>query len=143
VATERVLELIALRQAQRRSFNELLAELDPLSEGLVPVRCECALVACAATLKLTPAEYSDVRDHRAHFVVLASHVEPEADTVVAAERGWVVIEKPEGTGRDVAMRTNSRRMQLRASWALDLRRSADVSSQSTRNRAAESEAQGL
>jgi hypothetical protein len=138
-----MLELIALRQAQRRSFNELLAELDPLSEGRVPVRCECALVACAATLKLTLAEYSDVRDHRARFVVLASHVESEADEVVAAERGWAVIEKPAGIGRDVAMRTNSRRMQLRASWALDLRRSANVGLSGTRNRAAESEAQGL
>jgi hypothetical protein len=114
--SDRLIELVALRQAQRRRFNERLAALDQWAEGPLPLRCECALVGCAATLKLTPWEYASVRAHAARFVVLVDHVEPETDEVVGTQRGWAVIEKPEGIGRDVALRTTSPGMQMRASW---------------------------
>ncbi len=101
-----------MRQAQRRRFNDRLAELDQWAEGPLAIRCECALVGCASTLKLTPWEYTSVRAHPTHFVVLADHVEPETDVLLGTQRGWAVIEKPQGVGRDVALRTSSR-----ASWA--------------------------
>jgi hypothetical protein len=103
--SDRLIELVALRQAQRRQFNDRLADLGDLDEGAVPFRCECALVGCGSTVRLTLPEYASVRADPGHFIVLAGHVEPEADTVVDTRRGWVTIAKPPGAGRDVALRT--------------------------------------
>lgn len=95
-AVDRALELVALRQQQRRNFNERLAALDPpeAAGAAARYRCECGLIACGTTIELTPGEYDDVRSDPRHFVVLATHVLEEAELVVARRRGWAIIEQP-------------------------------------------------
>jgi hypothetical protein len=91
---DRALELLVQRQLQRRRFNERLAALDPGDDPLAttPFRCECGLVACGATIRLSASEYDDVRTDPHRFVMLAEHALPEADRVVDVHRGWAVVE---------------------------------------------------
>jgi hypothetical protein len=88
--TVRALELVAARQARRRAFNERLASMTDVDSSLF--RCECGLVACGAAIRLSPDEYASVRDAPRHFAVLAGHVVPEAERVVAAHGTWVTVE---------------------------------------------------
>jgi hypothetical protein len=88
--SDRALESIAKRQAQRRRFNERLAALDPVTD-LAPFRCECGLIACGAAIRLSTGEYTAVRSDPRWFAVHASHVLPE-DRVVASHAGWVTVE---------------------------------------------------
>jgi hypothetical protein len=99
-AFDDALELMARSQARRRGFNERLAAIQGASspDGLCVFQCECALVGCGATIKLTAGEYADVRADPRHFAVLAAHVVPDTETVVATRRGWVVVEKHAGPG---------------------------------------------
>ena len=92
--TDRVLGLVALRQARRRAFNERLSHLD---EGLSDeqarlFRCECGLIGCAATIKLSVDEYASLRAQPRRFVVCVDHVIAEADRVVITRRGHAVVE---------------------------------------------------
>ena len=92
--SERALEQVAERQARRRRFNERLAALDPGAE-IARFRCECGLIACGTAIRLSADEYARLRANRRRFAVVAEHVMPEADRVVATGAGWVTIEKPE------------------------------------------------
>jgi hypothetical protein len=101
---DRALVGIAQRQARRRRFNERLAALggrEPAAT-LVAFRCECGLIACSSAIKLTAGEYAAVRADPRWFAVVASHVIPEVEHVVATTREWVTIEKPVESGRPVA-----------------------------------------
>jgi hypothetical protein len=93
--SERALELVAERQARRRRFNERLAALDPEAD-VARFRCECGLIACGMAIRLSADEYAEVRANERRFAVVAEHVMPEADQVVASGAGWVTIEKPAG-----------------------------------------------
>lgn len=92
--SKRALEQVAERQARRRRFNERLAALDPGAE-IARFRCECGLIACGTAIRLSADEYARLRANRRRFAVVAEHVMPEADQVVATAAGWVTIEKPE------------------------------------------------
>jgi hypothetical protein len=100
---DRALQLVAQRQAQRREFNDRLEVLDP-SEDATPFRCECGLIACGAVIKLTATEYAGVRSDPRQFAVLAGHALPDAERVVAARRGWAIVEKFPGSGSEIAAR---------------------------------------
>jgi hypothetical protein len=98
---DRALELVAQRQARRRGFNDRLEVLDSSDEATL-FRCECGLIACAAVIKLTAGEYADVRSDPRQFAVLAEHLVPDAERVVASRRGWFVVEKLPGAGSEIA-----------------------------------------
>ena len=99
-AFEDALEVMARNQARRRGFNERLTAVQGASssDDLSVFRCECALIGCGATIKLTTGEYADVRTDARHFAVLAAHVVPDRESVVATRRGWVVVETAAGPG---------------------------------------------
>ena len=91
---DRALEQLAARQAQRRNFNERLAALGGADEAYeaMPIRCECGLIACGTTIRLTRHEYEELRAEPRRFAVLAEHVIPDVERVVASRRGWVTVE---------------------------------------------------
>src|SRR5829696_4415430 len=92
---DRALELVASRQHQRRAFNQRLAALDaaePHGET-TPFRCECGLIACGATIRLTAGEYTELRADARHFAVLAQHAVADAGRVVERRRGWARVEQ--------------------------------------------------
>ncbi len=107
---DQALQLVTLRQAKRRSFNERLAAMesaDPDAETTL-FRCECGLIACGAAIRLSPGEYEELRAEPKHFAVLSSHAIPEGEHVVARHRGWVTVEKLPGPGGDLAASTHRR-----------------------------------
>jgi hypothetical protein len=87
---------VGRNQALFRVVNEEMRELNEgfasITEGYAIV-CECADQSCTETLLIRPSEYSEVRSNPRRFIVLRGHVFPEAERVVAAADGHVVVEK--------------------------------------------------
>jgi hypothetical protein len=100
---DRALELLAQRQARRRGFNDRLLALDS-PEAVMPFRCECGLIACAAAIQLSAHEYDEVRSDPRQFAVLADHALQDAERIVASRRGWAIVEKLPGAGSEIAIR---------------------------------------
>jgi hypothetical protein len=61
----------------------------------IPFLCECPVPACTEVLRLTLAEYGEVRANPAHFFTVPGHEEADAAVghVVSRENGYVVVEK--------------------------------------------------
>jgi RNA polymerase sigma factor (sigma-70 family) len=59
----------------------------------VPFRCECGLLACAETVRLTPAEYEHVRADSRRFAVVPGHEILRAEVVVERHSGYLLVEK--------------------------------------------------
>jgi hypothetical protein len=93
--TDRVLELVAIRQARRRAFNERLSLLDDGRAGdqALLFRCECGLIGCAATIKLSAEDYAGVRADPRQFAVHGDHVIPEAEHVVNTRHSHAIVQK--------------------------------------------------
>jgi hypothetical protein len=94
--TDRLLELVAVHQARRRAFNERLSQLDEAGsdDRELLFRCECGLISCAATIRLSADDYAAIRATPRRFAVHADHVIPEAEHVVATQGGHAIVEKP-------------------------------------------------
>lgn len=87
---------VGRNQALFRVVNEGMRELN---EGFASITekysivCECADVSCTESLLIGRAEYLAVREDPRWFVVLRGHVFAEAERVVSAVDGYVVVEK--------------------------------------------------
>lgn len=64
----------------------------------VGFRCECGRVGCNRLIELTVREYERIRSHPRWFVVLPGHELQDAETVVAARPGYVIVEKGDQAG---------------------------------------------
>lgn len=89
--TDRALESVANRQARRRAFNE---QLDRFGADPPLYRCECGLIGCDSVIRMERLDYAELRSELRHFAMLAAHVIPEAERVVATHGTWVTVEKP-------------------------------------------------
>jgi hypothetical protein len=67
-------------------------------DQLIGFRCECARLGCNSLVKLSKAEYEQVRSHPRRFVMIAGHEIPEVETVVAVHNGYVVVQKRDEAG---------------------------------------------
>jgi hypothetical protein len=78
-----------------RRVNEAIARgLWPGEEARrVAFRCECARLDCNHPVRVTPAEYEQVRAHARRFLLSPGHEIPEAETVVEKHPTYVVVEK--------------------------------------------------
>jgi hypothetical protein len=78
-----------------RSINERIEEGAKQHgvEQLLPFHCECATAACIETIELPPAEYDRIASHKARFVVVPGHAQPDVETVVESHSAYVVVEK--------------------------------------------------
>ena len=63
------------------------------SEERIGFVCECGNLDCLARLELTRAVYEEVRSDPRRFVVVPGHEDMEIARVVAAEEGYLVVEK--------------------------------------------------
>ncbi len=61
----------------------------------IPFLCECPVPSCTEVLRLTMAEYSEVRAHPDHFFTVPGHEQADAPVghVVSRQDGYVVVEK--------------------------------------------------
>ena len=89
-------ERVGRNQSVFRAVNE---EMRGLNESFASITdeyaivCECADLSCAETVLVRPFDYFAVRGNPRRFIVLAGHVFPEAERVVAEVDGHVVVEK--------------------------------------------------
>jgi hypothetical protein len=87
-----------------REVSEAFATLDPSPVDFV---CECGRQDCTEPVALRLQEYEAVRSDPTHFVVLAAHVIPDIERVIADRGSYVVVEKGAGE-QDIARATDPR-----------------------------------
>jgi hypothetical protein len=98
-----VRERIARNNYTFRDANEQIrAKADEYDAPVerIPFLCECPTPDCTEILRLTLAEYADVRAHPAHFFIFPGHEQAEAAVghVVSRNTGYVVVEKDKDLG---------------------------------------------
>jgi hypothetical protein len=90
-------ERVARNDAAFREANEAIQEKAATWEidGLLPVICECADTGCRAVVRMTRAEYENVRaDPRWFINAPGHHVNGQGWVKIVAERdNYVVVEK--------------------------------------------------
>ena len=83
----------------RAANEQIRARVDEYDAPIerIPFLCECPVPSCTEVLRLTLAEYSDVRAHPAHFFTSPGHEQADAAVghVVSRPDGYVVVEKDE------------------------------------------------
>ena len=102
---------IGLNEAVFRQINERLRRLNKTFASLTDTMtliCECADLACAAKIEMTPSEYDQLRADPALFAVRTGHETPEVEQVVRSGRGYDVVRKDAGLPRQVAEATYPR-----------------------------------
>jgi hypothetical protein len=81
----------------REANEQIRARADQYDAPIerIPFLCECPVPSCTEVLRLTLAEYSDVRAHPDHFFTIPGHEQSDAAVghVVSREDGYVVVEK--------------------------------------------------
>jgi hypothetical protein len=101
------------RSANRRAKNE--AAFRDANEGLVakaaelglsdertPYLCECEDETCIEIIRLTRAEYEEVRADPKSFVVETGHHQPTYDNVIRENAEFTIIQKTGEEGELVA-----------------------------------------
>jgi hypothetical protein len=63
------------------------------AEGLVDFTCECGRLACHEPMRLTVAEYEDVRREPRRFAIVSGHEFPETEDVIAEHGRYAVVRK--------------------------------------------------
>ena len=90
---------IADNESRFRDINERLeADLRRIPVGDDPVDfvCECGMIECTASVRLSIDEYERVRADPLLFALLPGHeIEDAEDVVARSERFYVVRKKPE------------------------------------------------
>ena len=94
-------ERIAKNDATFRRADERIsaaAETYSVGDMLVPFVCECADPECSEVVRLSLAEYEDIRADSRHFFHMPGHRDADgtAGVVVAERDEYVIVEK---TGR--------------------------------------------
>jgi hypothetical protein len=84
-----------------RAANERIKEKSDLYGSpleRIPFLCECPREDCREILRLTVAEYSDVRANSRRYFTVPAHAAADdpVGRVVSREEGYVVVEKDEG-----------------------------------------------
>jgi hypothetical protein len=81
----------------REANEKIRARADEYDAPLdrVPFLCECPTPACTQIVRLTLAEYGDVRADSTHFLTAPGHEQAEEPVgrVVSRHEGYVVVEK--------------------------------------------------
>ena len=84
----------ARNQALFRAINDELGGTRGVNErNELRIACECADVDCVETIDIDVEEYKDIRRDPTHFAVLAGHVYPEVERIIAERPAYVVVEK--------------------------------------------------
>jgi hypothetical protein len=72
---------------------EAVSETIPAREPTMEFLCECDDLQCQETLRVTRAEYENVRAEPTHFIVRPDHVDGRIEHVVRATDRFSVVEK--------------------------------------------------
>jgi hypothetical protein len=100
-----VRERIAENNYTFREANEQIrAKADEYDAPVerVPFLCECPVPSCTEILRLTLAQYEDVRANPRHFFTAPGHEQADAAVahVVSRETDYVIVEKDEQASKE-------------------------------------------
>jgi hypothetical protein len=91
---------VARNHALFRDVNERIYSLTeefgshPADDGLsLAFVCECGNVTCTSQVLVETDDYSRIRAHPAHFLVLAGHEKSDLERVVESNSHYVVVER--------------------------------------------------
>jgi hypothetical protein len=104
-------ERAARNEATSRVINEGIEaafESDP-QDAIMIMICECGLEQCDRTVRITKAEYEQVRSDSRQFVIFRDHLIPDMEQVVFEGDGFLIVAKREGTPAEVAVQEDPRR----------------------------------
>jgi hypothetical protein len=96
MSTDPRVERIGRNEARFRGINERLEQglrQVPHNPELLEFVCECGSRDCQAHIRLSFAEYEEVRRDSRHFAVVPGHVAPDTERVVASADRFEVVEK--------------------------------------------------
>ncbi len=97
---------MSIRRVEKneRLFRELNERIRDVSRDLldeseqVEFFCECAAEGCLDRLKLTRAQFAEVRADSTWFFVAPGHELEDVEVVVERREGYVIVAKPWITG---------------------------------------------
>ncbi len=102
---------MAKNEALFRQINERIEEInDDLGEHRESdFLCECGDDDCTAPIRLTLAEYEEVRRIPTHFAIAKGHEVIDVEKVVNETDRFTVVEKIAGEAGRIAVETDPRR----------------------------------
>ena len=103
-------ERVAKNEATSRVINEGIEaafESDP-PDSFTIIICECGLEQCDRTIRVTKAEYEQVRSDPRQFVIFRDHLIPDVEQVVSDSDTFLIVAKREGIPAEVAIQEDPR-----------------------------------
>jgi transcription initiation factor TFIID subunit TAF12 len=92
-----------------REVNERIAEsAQQFEAGTTEFVCECADPECTDRLEATLAEYEQVREDGATFMLAPGHAETDIERVIHDRGRFQTVEKMQKTVREIVRRLNPR-----------------------------------
>jgi hypothetical protein len=102
---------IGLNEAVFREINERIEDLagqfEPPGRQLEFV-CECADVSCTSQIRMTSAEYEDIRRDPTYFAIAPGHETADVEEIIAKRDGYYVVRKFAGEAVELAEETDPR-----------------------------------
>ena len=101
---------VAKNEALFRQVNERIEEVNESLGADEPsdFLCECGDENCTAPVRLTLAEYEDVRSDPTHFAIAHGHEVIDVERVIDQNERFAVVEKFEGEAERIAIETDPR-----------------------------------
>jgi hypothetical protein len=87
----------ALRnEALLREVNVHIADLEERVNDpgeLLPLLCGCAQTGCMVPIGVDRATFEAVRENPLRFLVVSGHEQPDAESVIERDSGYLIVEK--------------------------------------------------
>ena len=101
---------VAKNEALFRQVNERIEEVNEELEesGQSDFLCECGDDDCTAPIRLTLAEYEEVRRNPTHFAIARGHEVIDVEQVISETDRFAVVEKLAGQAGRIAVETDPR-----------------------------------
>jgi hypothetical protein len=98
-------ERIVRNEALFRSVNERVKAINEAFSVVLEQTdfvCECGIRDCTQTIRLTLAEYEQVRADSSHFAIAPGHEVPDVEDVIRRNERYAVVRKRAGLPRELA-----------------------------------------
>ena len=103
-------ERVAKNEARHRELNEEIEESYEWhpDDTFMDVVCECGIADCDVFLRVTKAEYEDIRADAQKFILFREHLNLDADEIVSQGDRFTVVAKRQGEPAEIARQTDPR-----------------------------------
>ena len=102
---------VGLNEAVFREVNdrvESLAQGFRIDDEPLDLLCECGNARCVERIRMSAAEYRELRSDSTRFAIVAGHDSPDVESVVARRQGYDVVQKHAGEPARIAAETDRR-----------------------------------